>query len=150
MQLPPKYDPYYTEEEIPMITWKNTDTLTAYQEMMAVEKLDLVAAMSGENGAQRVKNYSIPMGGGMAFNYGARPVDDKILAVLAKFAEEQQLAEKFAALYNGDVINTGEKRRVLHHMCRGQLGDDALSAKDAPKVVDSAPSIPKPPVLAVL
>ncbi len=110
-----------------MITWKNMDTLAAYQELLAAEKLDLAAAMTGDNGADRVKNYTAPMGAGMNFNYGARPVDDKILALLAAFAEEQQLTEKFAALYNGEVINTGEKRLVLHHMCRGQLGDTVIA-----------------------
>ena len=106
-----------------MITWKNMDTLSAYAELQAAPKVKLAAAMSGENGAERVKNYTVPMGAGMDFNYGARPVDDSILAILKKFAAEQQLTEKFAALYNGEVINTGEKRRVLHHMCRGQLGE---------------------------
>ncbi len=110
-----------------MITWKNMDTLAAYQELQAAEKLNLAAAMTGENGADRVKSYTAPMGAGLHFNYGARPVDDKILGLLAKFADEQQLTEKFAALYNGEVINTGEKRRVLHHMCRGQLGEAVVA-----------------------
>ena len=110
-----------------MITWKNMDTLASYAELCAAEKVDLVTAMSGDNGAERVKGYSIPMGAGLNFNYGARPVDDKILAVLEKFAAEHQLVEKFAALYNGEVINTGEKRRVLHHMCRGQLGEAVIA-----------------------
>ena len=110
-----------------MITWKNMDTLASYQELASAEKVQLAAVMSGENGAERVKKYSVPMGEGLAFNYGARPVDDKILSVLAKFAEEAQLTEKFAALYNGEVINTGEKRRVLHHMCRGQLGGAVIA-----------------------
>ena len=106
-----------------MITWKNMDTLASYQELAAAEKVDLAKAMSGENGAERVKKYSVPMAEGMAFNYGARPVDDNILGIMVKFAQEAQLAEKFEALYNGEVINTGEKRRVLHHLTRGQLGD---------------------------
>ena len=110
-----------------MITWKNMDTLASYAELCAAEKVDLVTAMSGDNGAERVKGYSIPMGAGLNFNYGARPVDDKILAILEKFAAEHQLVEKFAALYNGEVINTGEKRRVLHHMCRGQLGEAVIA-----------------------
>ena len=110
-----------------MITWKNMDTLAAYAELCNAEKVNLKAAMSGENGAERVKSYTVPMGAGLSFNYGARPVDDAILAVLAKFAEEAQLTEKFAALYNGEVINTGEKRKVLHHMCRGQLGDAVIA-----------------------
>ena len=31
---------------------------------------------------------------------------------------------KFQELYNGEIINTGEHRRVLHHLVRGQLGED--------------------------
>ncbi len=110
-----------------MITWKNMDTLAAFEELKNVQPVNLPVAMSGENGAERVKNYTVPMGAGMDFNYGARPVDDAILAVLKKFAAEQQLVDKFAALYNGEVINTGEKRRVLHHMCRGQLGEAVMA-----------------------
>jgi len=110
-----------------MITWKNMDTLASYQELLSAEKVNLQAAMSGENGAERVKGYTVPMGAGMNFNFGARPVNDNILSILAKFAEEQQLTGKFAALYNGEVINTGEKRRVLHHMCRGQLGEAVVA-----------------------
>ena len=110
-----------------MITWKNMDTLAAYQELLKAERIDLASAMSGEGGAERVKNYTVSMGEGLAFNYGARPVNDKILEILAKLAEEAQLTEKFEALYNGEVINTGEKRRVLHHLTRGQLGETVVA-----------------------
>ena len=110
-----------------MITWKNMDTLASYQELSAVKPVELAAVMAGQSGADRVKNYTVPMGAGLNFNYGARPVDDAILEVLKKFAAEQQLTGKFAALYNGEVINTGEKRKVLHHMCRGQLGDAVIA-----------------------
>ena len=110
-----------------MIAWKNMDTLTTYQELKNAPKVDLAAAMSGEGGAQRVRRYSVPMGAGLAFNFGARPVDDGILAILADFAREAQLTGKFAELYNGAVINTGENRRVLHHLCRGQLGDAVIA-----------------------
>ena len=110
-----------------MIAWNNMDTLASYQELLTANKLNLAAAMAGENGADRVKNYSAPMAEGLVFNYGARPVDDNILAILEKFAAEQQLAEKFAALYNGEMINTGEKRLVLHQLCRGQLGNAVIA-----------------------
>lgn len=105
-----------------MITWKNLDTVSAYQELQKVAPVNLTEAMAGENGADRVRKYSVPMAAGLAFHYAARQVDDKTLEVLGKLAEETQLAEKFEALYNGEVINTGEKRMVLHHMTRGQLG----------------------------
>ena len=110
-----------------MINWKNLDTLSAYTELQNCAPVNLPAAMSGEAGAERVKNYSVPMCEGLDFNYGARPVDEAILAALAKLAEEAQLTEKYAALYNGEVINTGEKRRVLHHLTRGQLGEDVIA-----------------------
>lgn len=110
-----------------MIAWKNLDTLAAYQKLQTAKRVNLPEAMSGESGAERVKRYSVPMGAGMAFHYGARAVDDAILSALGEFAKEVQLTEKFAALYNGEVINTGEKRRVLHHLCRGQLGNDVIA-----------------------
>ncbi len=71
-----------------MTAWKNMDTLAAYQDLMNAPKVDLAAAMSGENGAQRVRRYTVPMGAGLDFNFGARPVDDGILAILADFARE--------------------------------------------------------------
>ena len=110
-----------------MITWKNLDTASTYQELLNVAPVDLKEAMTGESGAERVKKYSVPMAAGLAFNYAAKQVDDKALEAFAKLAEEMQLAEKFEALYNGEVINTGEKRMVLHHLTRGQLGEAVVA-----------------------
>ena len=107
--------------------WNNLDTINSYQELVNVEKVNLAEVMTGENGAERVKKYSVPMAEGMAFNYASKQVDDNVLEVLAKLAKETKLTEKFAALYNGEVINTGEKRLVLHHMTRGQLGDAVVA-----------------------
>ncbi len=106
-----------------MINWNNLDTVASFKELEQVEKVNLAEVMTGENGAERVRKYSVPMAEGMAFNFASKQVDDKILEVLAKVAEETQLVDKFAALYNGEMVNTGEKRLVLHHMTRGQLGD---------------------------
>ena len=115
------------KEESMMITWKNLDTLVAYQELANAKKVNLKEAMTGENGADRVKKYSVPMAEGLTYHFAAKQVDDNILAVLKKLAEEAQLTEKFAALYNGEVINTGEKRLVLHQLTRGQLGDKVMA-----------------------
>ena len=110
-----------------MINWNNLDTVASFKELEAVAKVNLAEVMKGENGAERVRKYSVPMAEGMAFNYASKQVDDDVLNVLAKLADETQLVDKFAALYNGEVINTGEKRLVLHHMCRGQLGDAVVA-----------------------
>ena len=38
-----------------MINWNNMDTLASYAALKAAEPVKLAAAMSGENGAERVK-----------------------------------------------------------------------------------------------
>ena len=110
-----------------MVNWTNLDKLSAYQELTAAARVNLPEVMTGENGAERVKNYSVPMAEGLVFNYAAKAVDDDVLALLAKLGEEAQLSEKFEALYNGEMVNTGEKRLVLHQLCRGQLGNDVMA-----------------------
>ena len=110
-----------------MVNWNNLDTIDAFKELESVAKVNLPEVMAGANGAERVKKYSVPMAEGLAFNYASKQVDDNILDILAKLAKEMQLVEKFETLYNGEVVNTGEKRLVLHHMTRGQLGEAVVA-----------------------
>ncbi len=106
-----------------MISWNNLDTASAFQKLMTMkEKVNLCEAMQGSNGAERVRKYAVPMACGLTYHYAAKKVDDSILKVLAELAGEMQISEKFRSLYNGEVINLGENRRVLHHLTRGQLG----------------------------
>ena len=83
--------------------------------------------LSGSNAVNRINEYCIPMGGNLKFNYAAKQVNAQILKTLSELAEEQQLVEKYEALLNGEVINTGEKRMVLHQLTRGQLGNDVMA-----------------------
>ena len=110
-----------------MVNWKNLDTLSSYEALAKVEKVKLAQVMSGEEGAKRVKAYSVPMAEGMVYNYAAKQVDDCVLEAMAALAKEAELTEKFKELYNGAVINTGEKRLVLHQLTRGQLGDAVVA-----------------------
>jgi len=111
-----------------MIEWKNLDTLKSFQALKSAHKdVDLTQVLSGEDGAKRAAAYSAPVGAGLTWYYGAKKVDDEILSGLEALAKEAQLSEKFKALYEGEVINTGEKRLVLHHLTRGQLGKDVTA-----------------------
>ncbi|MCR5320138.1 MAG: glucose-6-phosphate isomerase [Lachnospiraceae bacterium] len=110
-----------------MANWKNFDSLNVYQELKNAKKVNLAEVMTGESGANRVKNYCVPMAAGMKFNYAAKEVNDDIKALLAKLAKEAELSEKYEELYNGAVINTGENRMVLHQLTRGQLGKDVVA-----------------------
>ena len=107
-----------------MVAWNNLDTLKSYRDLTEnTKKVNLAEVMSGENGAARVRNYNVAMGAGLVYNYAAKQVDDEVLDQLEALAKEAQLTEKYEALYNGEVINTGEKRLVLHQLTRGQLGN---------------------------
>ena len=110
-----------------MADWKNLDTLASFKKLEETKRVDLAAVMSAEAGAERVKKYSVPMAEGLQYNFAAKAVDDNILKALRELALEAQLSEKFEELYNGAVINTGEKRLVLHQLCRGQLGRDVVA-----------------------
>ncbi len=111
-----------------MIEWKNLDKAAAYGELKQLkDKVCLKEAMAGENGARRAREYSLPMAAGMTYNYAAKAVDDEVLAALKKLAEEMQLSEKYQALLSGAVINTGEKRLVLHQLTRGQLVGEVVA-----------------------
>jgi glucose-6-phosphate isomerase len=116
---------YYIEAH--MITWENLDTLPSYKKLLSLKgQVELKTAMSGENGAERVVKYAMPMAEGLTYNYAAKEVNAQILGVLESLAKEAQLVEKYEDLYNGAVINTGEKRLVLHQLLRGQLGKDVI------------------------
>ncbi len=106
-----------------MLNWNNLNQVKAFEKLQALrDHVRLQDVMAGEQGAERVKKYSVPMAGGLTYNFAAKQVDDEVLEALGKLAEETQLTEKYEALYNGEVINTGEKRLVLHQLTRGQLG----------------------------
>lgn len=44
-----------------MATWKNLDTLETFKALSEVKRVKLAEAMSGAEGAERVKKYSVPM-----------------------------------------------------------------------------------------
>ena len=42
-----------------MINWNNMDTLSAYDALKSSKPIHLAAEMAGDNGAKRVKNYTV-------------------------------------------------------------------------------------------
>ncbi len=110
------------------INWTNLNKLQSYKQLQSLKGCVSVAKeLSGEEGAKRVGEYSIPMAAGLSYNYAAKPVNAQVISVLESLSKEAQLLEKYEALYNGEVINTGENRMVLHHLLRGQLGNDVVA-----------------------
>ena len=75
--------------------------------------------------AKRVAQCSVPLAGGLTYNWAAKAVDETALNALKALAKEQDLVAKYIALLEGEVMNTGEGRRVLHHLLRSPDGKTA-------------------------
>ena len=63
---------------------------------------------------------------GIYLDYSKNRVTDETLALLAALASECGLRERTAAMFRGDVINTTEKRSVLHVALRAPAGTKLL------------------------
>lgn len=108
-----------------MINWENADTLESWKKLLSLKGMVNVSEeLASADAEKRIGEYSVPMAAGLSYNYAAKQVNEQILKTMQELSDEAQLIEKFEALYNGAVINTGEKRMVLHHLTRTQLGKD--------------------------
>jgi len=76
--------------------------------------------------AKRVGECIVPMATGLKYSWAAKPVNDKCIKLLQDLADEQDVIAKYKALLNGEVMNTGENRKVLHHLSRGQQGQPVV------------------------
>ena len=102
--------------------FKDLDQAEAFGRLKGIPAPELEAVLSGD----RVSTCSLPAGGGLTYNYGAKAVSDDAVAVLADLAAEQELVAKYKALASGEVMNTGEDRMVLHHLMRGVVADKVV------------------------
>jgi len=71
---------------------------------------------------ERIKECEVPLAGDLVFNWAAKAVDEDTLEALRSLADEQELLLKYRALLEGDFMNTGEGRKVLHHLMRSADG----------------------------
>jgi len=105
------------------LSWQNLDETNSFSQLMSInERTDLTRDLSGD----RALSWKIDSGAGVSFYYGASLLSSSHIDTLGELADEQELLGKYRALLNGGIINTGEKRRVLHHLTRGQLGEDVV------------------------
>jgi glucose-6-phosphate isomerase len=76
--------------------------------------------------AERVRHCVVPMAAGLAYSWAAKPVEKPELDLLQALADEQELIGKYRAILEGETMNTGENRKVLHHLLRGQVGKPVI------------------------
>ena len=102
------------------IRYQNLDRCESYRALHGLSPVDLAATLTPERVRAYATGYSLGSGETLRYNYAACPVSEEILGLLADLASEQQLVDKYRELASGAVMNTGEKRMVLHHLCRGE------------------------------
>jgi glucose-6-phosphate isomerase len=105
-----------------MIEYKRLDETKAFAKLASLPVPRIGESLS----AQRIADCDIPVGAGLIYNWAASPVDERVLAALGELAEEQGLVDKYKLLAEGEIMNTGEGRMVLHHLARGRLGKAVL------------------------
>ena len=104
------------------VEWCNLNKLESYKKLLSLKgAVSVKNALKGAAGAKRIADFSIPMSSGLAYNYTAKEVNRQILSIFKSLVKEASLIEKFSALYNGEVVNTGERHMVLHHLTRNKL-----------------------------
>jgi glucose-6-phosphate isomerase len=76
--------------------------------------------------AKRVEQCTLQMAASLKYSWAAKAADEQCVKLLQELADEQELIEKYKAILNGEVMNTGEKRKVLHHLSRGEQGQPVI------------------------
>ena len=95
----------------------NLDQTKGYENLLKTEKHSVQELLT----PSRVHSADIPLGGGLRYNWAAMPVGDDTVSALQDLADEMDLIGKYKALLSGEMMNTGEKRLVLHHLTRGNV-----------------------------
>ncbi len=102
--------------------YKNFTELNTYNKLNALSPLNLKKGLNKE----RIEECQIKNGSQLSYSYAAMPINDKHIEIMQELSDEQSLIEKYKTLLNGERINTGENRCVLHQLTRGQILDDVI------------------------
>lgn len=100
----------------------NLDESPAFVDLQQRPLPEVAAGLTLDN----IKKYDVEVGAGLRFNYAGRGVDDGLLAVLQRLAEQQQVIEKYRSLLGGALLNTSEQRAVLHHLLRAPAAGEIM------------------------
>ncbi len=103
------------------VRFRNLDKASSYHLLHGEPRVRLREALTAQRVHDYQCGYDLGAGEQLAYNYAAKQVSEPILGRLQALANEQQLIEKYRLILGGEIMNTGEGRMVLHHLCRGDL-----------------------------
>lgn len=105
-----------------MNAYSRIDRCRAWPALKAKQAENLRLAL----GPERVSRRLVPAGAGLRYSWAAMDVDDETVTLLADAANELGLVAQYRELASGAVMNSGERRMVLHHALRGQPAGAAV------------------------
>ena len=108
------------------MTFNDFNKTAAYSELGKIAPLFANFNFSEKLNEGRVEKCRCAMAGGLEYSWAAKAADDSVIGKLQALGDEQELIAKYKALLDGEIMNTGEKRRVLHHLSRGELGKPVI------------------------
>ncbi len=111
-----------------MTSYKNADESAIWKKLQDIAASKRNFNFAQELTAERVRTYVSAMASGLSYSYAAKQVDGEVLDLLQDFSDDMQLIARYKALLSGDKVNTGEDRRVLHHLLRGELVGPVIEA----------------------
>ena len=98
------------------------DKTASYSKLEALAKKAGAIEPRAYLSKERIQKCSIPMCAlneeALIYNCAGKLISDECLALLQDLSNEQELIQKYKALIDGEIINTGESRMVLHHLMR--------------------------------
>ena len=95
----------------------NLDKTKGYKALLEAKKNTVKELLTPE----RVKTHDIRLGGGLRYNWAAMPLSDETVSLLQSLSDEIDTIGKYKELLSGAMMNTGEKRLVLHQLTRGNV-----------------------------
>lgn len=102
----------------PHIEYHDLNTCSAWKELKRAAGEGSGAILSEP---EELASCSIPLGGGLVYNYAPKGLSGRVQSALGDLAAEQQVVQKYMELLQGERMNTGENRMVLHHLTRGAI-----------------------------
>jgi glucose-6-phosphate isomerase len=101
------------------VMFQNLDQTESFRTLAKLQPPALASVLNSARIKSYECSYKLPEAP-LAYNYAAKKCSEEILASLQAVADEQGLIEKYRMILSGEVMNTGEDRMVLHHLCRGE------------------------------
>ncbi len=108
------------------VEFNNLDTTEAWATLSGLPKVQLRSVLTADRVNRFECTYELGAGESLDYNYAAKAVSAEIIDALGALAEEQELIAKYKMIASGEVMNTGEGRMVLHHLCRGELAGSVM------------------------